>query len=56
MGVFSSSAGLFPGGGFIFPDDFPYVERSVSGSLGEGLRFLESFLGGSSLGDVLSWG
>lgn len=34
--------------GFIFPDDFPSVGRSVSGSLGDGLRFLEIFHGGYS--------
>lgn len=55
--------------GFIFPDDFPSVGRSVSGSLGEGLRFLEIFHGGYSQaggdhffgrslfpGDLVLWG
>ena len=37
--------------GFIFPDDFPSVGRSVSGSLGEGLRFLENFHGGYTLAE-----
>lgn len=41
--------------GFIFPDDFPSVGRSVSGSLGEGLRFLEIFHGGYSQAGVATF-